>query len=434
MAHVGAVISLNTLSWGSSPAQTRKEEHAAVVAAWHSAAAQGAAPGAIVLQASALAAVCRRPATFSRCMNDGRRRARPPRAPALCPHRRSPPPPLPATRHPRSPSPPQQDYEWASDAGLNDLLAQLGAASGSTWRCVRQWGEEEECLASAHTRDAALLVDQAIYSAEPLAKDIVVAFRDAGGLLAGMRDDIRTQLSGFESRWAGATLSAVGTGSGPKVVLVSVHGKKTVGGANGDFYPVQTGVKAAMARDFVSQMAGETRGAPLLLVGCWNVDSAPLRGLAGEGWTSSVHQCPDAAHKDALASLRRSVFCVFSPVWRRRPDWLPRPRPQRPQLPQLPSPPVLPSAGHAPRQRGLRGGRAVWRRRTVGAGRQLAAAPRRPRLALPAHAAAGQVPGGLRRRGRAPLRLEQNAFLEEARRPEAPPRRRGPPGLQGKAD
>jgi hypothetical protein len=24
--------------------------------------------------------------------------------------------------------------------------------------------------------------------------------------------------------------------------------------------------------------------------------------------------------------------------------------------------------------------------------------------------------------------------LEEARRPEAPPRRRGPPGLQGKAD
>jgi hypothetical protein len=48
--HSGNVLCLNCLSWGSSVSKTREEEHNAIVAAWNAAKAQGAQPGAIVLQ------------------------------------------------------------------------------------------------------------------------------------------------------------------------------------------------------------------------------------------------------------------------------------------------------------------------------------------------------------------------------------------------
>lgn len=48
--HTGNVLCLNCLSWGSSPSKTREEEHTAIVEAFKASAAQGAQPGAIVLQ------------------------------------------------------------------------------------------------------------------------------------------------------------------------------------------------------------------------------------------------------------------------------------------------------------------------------------------------------------------------------------------------
>lgn len=233
--HNGAIISLNCLSFGTSPTTTRDEEHLTIVESFKAAKAQGAQPGAIVLQ----------------------------------------------------------DYEFAQ---IDQLVQLVSEVSGNAWRAVRQWGDDSESL-----RDAVVMYDKSVYAGTDIEKTAVAAFRDNDDLLAGMQSSIKEQLSGFIGRWAGTELEVVeptGKTNELMFILVSYHGRKIVK-ANNDILPVQTAVKASMAKDFIAQVAdlGAKEAAPALIAGCWNIDSIPLEvngGLRSDElskgpWSTSVH-------------------------------------------------------------------------------------------------------------------------------------------------
>ncbi len=96
---------------------------------------------------------------------------------------------------------------------------------------------------------------------------------------------------------------------------VSYHGRKMMR-ANNDVLPVQTAVKASMAKDFIHQVAdqGAKEAAPALVAGCWNIDSMPLTangghcsdGLSKAPWTTTVHLCP-TRERDAVGQPMNKV-------------------------------------------------------------------------------------------------------------------------------
>lgn len=251
--HNGAIISLNCLSFGTSPTKTRDEEHTTVVESFKAAKAQGAQPGAIVLQ----------------------------------------------------------DYEFKQIDLLVKLLNE--AAGTDTWKAVRQWGDDSESLL-----DAVVLYDKAVYAGTDIEKATVAAFRDNDDLLAGMQPSIKEQLSGFIGRWAGLELEVLNSSGKTNelmFILVSYHGRKIVK-ANNDILPVQTAVKAAMAKDFIAQVAdlGAKDAAPALIAGCWNIDSTPLEvngGLCSDElskgpWKTSVHHS-EHVEKDKVGQPMNKV-------------------------------------------------------------------------------------------------------------------------------
>lgn len=258
--HDGYVLCLNCLSWGATPSKTREEEHTAIVAAWSQAKADGHQPGAIVLQ----------------------------------------------------------DYAWASDSGLDVLVQLMDDASDSlNWKAMRQWGDEQDEKAES-LRDAVVLYDRSIYIGTGIEKQEVGAFRDNDDLLAGMQSDIKAQLAGFIGRWAGIELEVLdsdGKAGDLMFLLVSYHGRKMMR-ANNDILPVQTAVKAAMAKDFISQVAdlGAKESAPALIAGCWNIDSMPLTAHGGHRscelskaeWTCTVHHS-ETVEKDAVGQPMNKV-------------------------------------------------------------------------------------------------------------------------------
>jgi len=254
--HNGAVLCLNCLSFASSPDKTREEEHVAIIEGLAAAKAQGSPCGAIVLQ----------------------------------------------------------DYPWSSAQGLDSLVKMLNESTGDSWDAVRQWGNDQdenaECL-----RDAVVLYDTAIYVAkEAIDKDSVGAFRDREGLLDGMQENIKLQLAGFIGRWAGVEIAPASNHNLP-FLLISFHGRKIIR-ANNDVLPVQTVVKAAMCKDFISQIAdlGGKEASPVLIAGCWNTDSVPLTVNGGVNsdasskvkWTSSVHH-PHEIQTDAIGQPMNSL-------------------------------------------------------------------------------------------------------------------------------
>lgn len=207
-----------------------------------------------------------------------------------------------------------QDYAWAHGEGLDELCKLLNEATGTTtWKAVRQWGDGQDANAES-LRDAVVLYDRSVYIGTDIEKSSVGAFRDEEDLLAGMQPSIRGQLADFIGRWASAELevvdSATGTSAtGLQFVLVSYHGRKMMK-ANNDILPVQTTVKASMARDFVSQVADlavANEASPALIAGSWNIDSVPLTvngghksdGRSKAPWTTTVH-LSDAVEKDSI--------------------------------------------------------------------------------------------------------------------------------------
>ena len=259
--HNGALISLNCLSYGSNPNKTRDEEHTSIVNAYKFAKTHGATPGAIVLQ----------------------------------------------------------DYEWSSEQGLSVLVKLMNEAAGTdTWKAVRQYGDGKDSTSEA-LRDAVVLYDKAVYIGTDIDTITVGAFRDDDDLLAGMQAGIKAQLSNFIGRWAGTELevvdAATGKASDLMFIAVSYHGRKIVK-ANNDILPVQTAVKAAMAKDFIAQVAdlGAKDAAPALISGCWNIDSTPLEvngGVRSDGvskgpWSTSVH-LPEHIEKDKIGQPMNKV-------------------------------------------------------------------------------------------------------------------------------
>jgi hypothetical protein len=147
-----------------------------------------------------------------------------------------------------------QDYEWATDTGLSILVAFINGATGSqTWKAIRQWGDEQESM-----RDAVVLYDRSVYIGTAIEKSSIGAFRDNEDLLAGMQPDIKAQLAEFTGRWAGVELEVVDASTGQATdlmfLLVSFHGRKIIQTKENDVLPVQTSVKAAMVKDFISQV------------------------------------------------------------------------------------------------------------------------------------------------------------------------------------
>jgi hypothetical protein len=169
-----------------------------------------------------------------------------------------------------------QDYEWATENGLTVLVNFLNEATGSkSWNAVRQWGEDQD-EGAEYLRDAVVLYDTTVYEGTDLEKTAVGPFRDTQDLLAGMQPSIKNVLSAFTGRWAGVQLKVPGTDL--SFVLISFHGRKIVR-VDGDVIPVQTNVKAAMAKDFVAYISeyGAQVGVPALVAGSWNTDDAPVR-------------------------------------------------------------------------------------------------------------------------------------------------------------
>jgi hypothetical protein len=209
-------------------------------------------------------------------------------------------------------------YAWASDSGLDVLVKLMDEATNSlNWKAVRQWGDEQDPSAES-LRDAVILYDRSMYIGTGIEKPEVGAFRDNDDLLAGMQDDIKAQLAGFIGRWAGIELEVLGPDGKAgdlMFLLVSYHGRKMMR-ANNDILPVQTAVKAAMAKDFISQVAdlGAKESAPALIAGCWNIDSMPLTAHGGHRscalskaeWTCTVHHS-DAVEKDSVGQPMNKV-------------------------------------------------------------------------------------------------------------------------------